>query len=312
MGIHVFYGEEDFLREYNSNKIISECNLSNLDMNFIKLNETSIGKLPDNCEQLPFFDSKKVIYVKNSGFFTSGKKISPSTVERVTDYLISLPEYVEVIFNEESVDKRLTPYKKLSKVAEFSEQKYRGEVDLANWICSGMKKCGAEIDIETAKYLGEVCGPSMSYLHSEIRKLAILGREGEKIDKNLIDEVCVKSIQGIIFDLTDALGAKDKAKSLRLLEELILKKEAEQFILIMLYKHFRNLFLLRCATDEGVASAEYLGINPYVYRKLLGQVKNYSMDSLRKILAKFTEFDYKSKRGEIDLRTGIEMVICCV
>ena len=312
MGIYVFYGEEDFLREYNSNKIIKECNLSNLDMNFIKLNEESIGKLPDNCEQLPFFDSKKVIYVKNSGFFTSSKKISSSTVERVTEELINLPEYVEVIFNEESIDKRLTPYKKLSKIAKFEEMKFRGEVDLANWICGGMKKCGAIIDLETAKYLGEVCGPSMSYLHSEIRKLAILAKEGEKIDRDLIDKVSVKSIQGIIFDLTDAIGVKDKAKSLRLLEELILKKEAEQFILIMLYKHFRNLYLLRVATDEGCASAEYLGINPYVYRKLLGQVKNYSEATLRGILAKFTELDYKSKRGAIDLRTGIEMVICCV
>ena len=42
------------------------------------------------------------------------------------------------------------------------------------------------------------------------------------------------------------------------------------------------------------------------------QVKGYSVEELRGILAKFTEFDYKSKRGEIDLRTGIETVICCV
>ena len=288
MGIYIFYGEEDFLREYNSDKIINECNLSNPDMNFIKLTEESIGKLPDNSEQLPFIDSKKVIYIKNSGFFTSNKKIGPSVIERVTEYLTKVPEYVEIIFNDESIDKRLSPYKKISKIYKVV------------------------IDIETAKYLAEVCGPSMSYLYSEIKKLAVLGKEGEVINKELIDKVSVKSIQGIIFDLTDAMGIKDKPKSLRLLEELILKKEAEQFILIMLYKHFRNLFLLRVATDEGCASAEYLGINPYVYRKLLGQVKNYSADTLRGFLAKFTEFDYKSKRGEIDLRTGIEMVICCM
>lgn len=312
MGIYVFYGEEDFLREYNSNKIIDECNLSNFDMNFVKLNDENIGRLPDNCEQLPFFDDKKVVYIKNSGFFTSGKKINSSIIERVVEYLLSLPEYVEVIFNEDSVDKRLTPYKKLSKVAKFEEIKYRGEVDLANWICSGMKKCGGSIDIENAKYLATVCGPSMSYLHSEIKKLAILNMEGEVISKGLIDMVSVKSIQGIIFDLTDALGTKNKSKALYLLDELILKKEAEQFILIMLYKHFRNLFLLRVATDEGIASAEYLGINPYVYKKLSGQIKYYSAYELRGILAKLTEFDYKSKRGEIDLRTGIETIICCV
>jgi len=312
MPIHVFYGEEDFLRDYNSNKIISDCNLSNSDMNLVKLTDANFNTIIDNCEQLPFFDNKKVIYIKNSGFFASSKKIPQSVVEKVIEYFEKLPDYLEVIFNEESIDKRLSVYKKLSKIAKFEEFKFRGEVDLSNWIVSGMKKCGGSIDIEDARYLAEVCGPSMSFLHSEIKKLAILSKEGEKVDRALIDAVCVKSVQGIIFDLTDALGGKDKAKALKLLEELILKKEAEQFILIMLYKHFRNLYLLRVATDEGCASAEYLGINPYVYRKLLSQVKKYTEEELRDILDKFTEFDYKSKKGEIDLRTGIETVICCL
>lgn len=312
MGIHVFYGEEDFLREHYSNKIISECNLSNPDMNFVKITEENIVKFIDNCEQLPFFDEKKVIYIKNSGFFTSTKKISSGIVESIVGYLEKLPDYLVVVFNEESVDKRLSQYKKLSKIGKFEELKYRGEVDLANWICTGMKKCGAQIDIETAKYLGLACGPSMSYLYTEIKKLAVLYKEGEKITKELIDKVSVKSEQGVIFDLTDALGSKDKNKALLLIDELIRKKESEQFILIMLYKHFRNLFLLRVATDEGVANAEYLGINPYVYRKLLIQVKNYSESKLREVLVYFTELDYKSKRGEIDLRTGIESVICCL
>lgn len=312
MSVYVFYGEEDFLREYNAGKIIKECNLSNPDMNFVKLSDENIEKIIDNCEQLPFFDDKKIVYVKGSGFFSGNKKISASTVEKVVKYLETAPDYVEIIFNEESVDKRLSPYKKLSKVAKFEEFKFRGEVDLANWICGGMKKCGGSIDIETAKYLAEACGPSMSYLYSEIKKLAILSKEGEVINRELIDDVAVKSVQGIIFDLTDAIGLKDKPRALLVLEELILKKEAEQFILIMLYKHFRNLFLIKVAMNEGCASADYLGINPYVYKKLLSQVKKYTEDEIREIMAKFTEFDYKSKRGEIDLRTGIESVICCL
>lgn len=309
MELYVFYGEEDFLREYNANKIINSCNLTNPSMNFVKLDDETISKLPDNCEQMPFCDEKKVILVKNSGLFTSGKKVSASVSDKVVEYLLNLPDYAVVVFNEESVDKRLTPYKKLSKVGNFEEEKYRGAVDLANWICSGMKKCGAEIDIEDAKYLAECSGPSMSYLHSEIKKLAVLNKEGEKITKQLIDDVCIKSMQGIIFDLTDAIGNKDKKKSLILINELILKKEAEQFILIMLYKHFRNLFLLRVATDEGRASADELGINPYVYRKLLGQVKNYEKAELRNILKKLVELDVKSKKGELDLRVGLEVLL---
>ena len=105
--------------------------------------------------------------------------------------------------------------------------------------------CGAESAL--AKYLADSCGPSMSYLHSEIKKLAVLYGEGEKITKELINNVCVKSMQGIIFDLTDAIGNKDRAKSLKMLEELILKKEAEQFINYL------------ASVDAAYKNADYIG-----------------------------------------------------
>ena len=50
-------------------------------------------------------------------------------------------------------------------------------------------------------------------------------------------------------------------------------------------------------------------INPYVYRKLLGQVKNYQKNELRNILRKLVELDVKSKKGEVDLRVGLEVLL---
>lgn len=309
MALYVFYGEEDFLRDYNSNKIINELHLANPTMNLIKLSAENMDKLVANCEQMPFMDEKKVIYVKDSGLFTAGKKVPAAVTESIVSYFENLPEYVVLIFNEESVDKRLNAFKKIPKSATVEEFKFRGEVDLANWIVGGMKKSGASIDIEVAKYLAESCGPSMSYLYSEIKKLAVLGKTGEKIDRKLIDAVCLKSLQGMIFDLTDKIGEKDKRTALRLVDELLLKKESEQFILLMLYRHFRNLFLLKIAEEEGTASAGYLGINPYVYRKLVTQVKKFSKEELREILRKFFELDGKSKKGDMDLRVGLEVIL---
>ena len=57
MALYVFYGEEDFLRDYNSNKIINELNLANPAMNLIKLSSENMDKLVANCEQMPFMDA---------------------------------------------------------------------------------------------------------------------------------------------------------------------------------------------------------------------------------------------------------------
>jgi len=310
MAIYLNYGEEEFLRQYNTDKLVENNSLANPEMNLIYLDDNSINKLIDNAEQLPFFDEKKVIVVKKSGIFTSSnKKISQTALDEILQYLEKLPEYVELIFNEEDVDKRLTAYKKISKIAKCTEYKYNSIVDLANWITRGMKSLGGEIDMKTAEYLAEVCGPSMKYLYTEVQKLAILSKEYEKITPKLIDKVCMKSEQGIIFDLTDGIGEKKHEKALQLINEFILQKQSEQYLLIMIYKHIRNLYTIKLGQAKGRVDAQELGINPYVLKKMTGQVNKFSLQELKNILINLIELDFKSKTGDMDVRIGLESTI---
>jgi len=310
MAIYLNYGEEEFLRQYNTDKLISANTLMNPSLNLVYLDDTSINKLIEHSEQIPFLDEKKVIVVKKSGIFASGnKKISQTVLDEILEYLEKLPDYVELIFNEEEVDKRLTTYKKISKIAKCTEYKYNSIVDLANWIVRGMKSLGGEIDIKVAEYLAEVCGPSMKYLYTEVQKLAILSKEYEKITPRLIDKVCMKSEQGIIFDLTDSIGEKNQEKALKLINEFILQKQSEQYLLIMIYKHIRNLYFVKLAQAKGRADAQELGINPYVLKKILVQVNKFSTEELKKILISLIELDSKSKLGEMDARIGLESII---
>lgn len=310
MAIYLNYGEEDFLIQYNTDKLVSNNALINPELNLVYLDDTSIGKLVEHAEQIPFLDKKKVIVVKKSGIFASGnKKISQTVLDEILQYLEKLPDYVELIFNEEDIDKRLTVYKKISKIAKCTEYKYNSIVDLANWIVRGMKSLGGEIDIKTAEYLAEVCGPSMKYLYTEVQKLAVLSKEYEKITPKLIDKVCMKSEQGIIFDLTDSIGEKKHEKALQLINEFILQKQSEQYLLIMIYKHIRSLYMLKLAQNKGKATAQELGINPYVLKKITAQVNKFSLQELKNILITLIELDFKNKTGDMDTRIGLESVI---
>jgi DNA polymerase-3 subunit delta len=133
MEIYLNYGEEIFLVEYNTKRKIEEYNLSNPSMNLIYLNDDNIDKLIQNCEQLPFFDEKKVIVAKNTGMFSSGnKKISSDVIEKTLEYIEKLPDYIVLIFSEDSVDKRLTAYKRISKIAKCTEYKYNNIVEIEN------------------------------------------------------------------------------------------------------------------------------------------------------------------------------------
>ncbi|MBQ7668255.1 MAG: DNA polymerase III subunit delta [Clostridia bacterium] len=307
--IYLNYGEEEFLRDYNTKKQVESIELKNPGMNLVYLNEETIGRLPEYAEQMPFFDEKKIIVVKKSGLFASGsKKLNASLVEDTLEYLAKIPDFVELIFNEEDVDKRLTAYKQVSKIAKCTEYKYNSITDLANWIVRGMKKEGGEIDLKVAEYLAESCGPSMTYLYTEVKKLAVLAKTGVEITNKTIDDVCMKSEQGIIFDLTDSIGNKNSVKAVTLINDLVLQKQAEQYLLIMIYKHIRNLYMMKLAGVHG-APVEELGINPYVLRKLNTQVNKFSQEELKNLLKKLIELDKKSKSGDIDARIGLETIV---
>jgi DNA polymerase-3 subunit delta len=86
MELYLNYGEEDFLRNYNTEKIVKDNELKNPSINLVRINESNINTLIENCEQMPFFDDKKIIIVKNSGLFASGsKKINEDQVNRVIE-----------------------------------------------------------------------------------------------------------------------------------------------------------------------------------------------------------------------------------
>lgn len=313
MPIYLNYGEEVFLVEYNTRKKIDEYNLANPSMNLIYLNDDSIDRLVQNCEQLPFFDENKVIVAKNTGIFTGGnKKISADKVEEILEYIQKLPDYVILIFSEESVDKRLTAYKKIAKIASCTEYKYNNIVDLSNWITKGIKTLGGKIEFEVAQYLAESCGPSMTYLYTEIQKLATLNKEGREINKSLINSVCMKSEQGIIFDLTDAIGNRDAKKALTLINDFVLQKQPEQYLIVMIYKHVRNLYAIKVAQREGRASAENLGMNPYVYKKAIPQANKFTEKELKNVLDKIIELDEKSKTGEMNIRVGMDTIVALI
>jgi len=313
MEIYLNYGEENFLVEYNTKKKVDEYNLSNPSMNLIYLTDDNIDKLIQNCEQLPFFDEKKIIVAKNSGIFSSGsKKISADVIEKTLEYVEKLPDYVVLIFSEESVDKRLTAYKKISKIAKCTEYKYNNMVDLANWIVRGIKTLGGKIEFDVAQALAEACGPSMTYLYTEIQKLATLSKEGREINKSLINSVCMKSEQGIIFDLTDAIGNRDAKKALALINDFVLQKQPEQYLIVMIYKHIRNIYAIKVAQREGRAGAEVLGMNPYVYKKAIPQANKFTEQELRKLLDKIIELDEKSKIGEMNIRVGMDTIVALI
>ena len=106
---------------------------------------------------------------------------------------------------------------------------------------------------DAAAHLVERSGHDITHLINEMEKCALRAGPGEPITIAIIDEMTKRAPQETIFNLTDALGARQTAHALGLLRELVESGEAPELILVMLVRHFRQLLQARAVLDAGLS-----------------------------------------------------------
>ena len=82
-------------------------------------------------------------------------------------------------------------------------------------------------------------------------------------------------------------------------------------ILIMLYRHFKKLYVVQLCNGENIAQNLKLKPNQiFLTRKYSMQAKYFKESELRTILDEFIKLDENSKNGNIDLDIGLDAVLC--
>ena len=125
--------------------------------------------------------------------------------------------------------------------------------------------------------------------------------------------MAIKQIEIKIFDLTDNLGKKSTKNALEILNELVYNKEPVQKILILLYNHFKKLYLVKLSEkyNRDVANTLELKANQiFLIPKYKMQANSFKEEELIKILKELIELDNKTKRGLLDLNIGLEAILC--
>ena len=148
---------------------------------------------------------------------------------------------------------------------------------------------------------------------NEIRKLIEYAGTGGQISKQEIDQLAIKKLESVIFDLTDSLGKREIAKALEVLNHLIYAKEPLQKILITLYNHFKKLYLLKLCLKEQKDIITNLKLKPnqtFLIHKYKTQAQYFSEKELREILQNLIDLDDQYKNGILDLQVGLESILC--
>lgn len=316
--MYLLYGEEKYLIERIVKKIKKSFGELLLGINYVMLDETSIDNLIQNIEMPAFGYDKKLIIVKNSGLFKKDgrRKTLTPLQERIIEYIKNNYEIIEdsniIIFIEENVDKNQV-YEIIEKKALICNIEFLKPIQLVAKLKKICLMYKVNVDDSTLNYLIEVAGIDLQNLMNEIRKLIEYAGEGNTITKSAVNELAIKQIESVIFDLTDNLGNKKIEKALEVLDNLVYQKEPLQRILITLYTHFKRLYLCALAVKNNVDVISALNLKPnqsFLVNKYKKQTSYFNIDQLRDLLDELINLDYNSKIGNIDIDIGLRSILC--
>lgn len=285
-------------------------------INYIVLDKDSIDNLENEIMTYPFGFDKKLIIVKlekkeKADKVAENEEKTDWLSKELEETLTDLKDVIVVFYGD--FQKRSRIYKLVEKCGECINCEKKKEYELLSWCLKKFKENGITISNTDINYLISLCGTDKLTLNNEIEKLVNYAYESKSIVKEDIDLLCIRTSDVIIFDLTDSLGNKNFKKALNYLNDLIENKEPIQKIVIMIAKHFKSLLVAKVAMMQNKNVMDELATkSAYASSKYQNQAKSFSLLELKNMIYMLAKLDIDSKTGLIDLKIGLEKVICSI
>ncbi len=330
------YGENNFKAKQKINelkqKFFQEVDPNEHSFNVLDGISADLNEIGQTINTGSLFTKKRLTLIEN---VFSNKK--PSFLEEFLDYLkknnLDKSDDILIIYEPKiksqkgkivkaSSDRDAALNIKEKKLFEFlSEQKFVQEFksfsnsELVAWIKSEVEKRGSSIKPSAISELINHSNNDLWQINNEIEKLVNYKKVGNiqtEIENIDIEKICVKAVDDNIFALTDALGNKNKALALKILEDQYHLDAADEYLLAMLLRQFKIILQLKVVVENGENPSKVgpsLGLHPYVAQKSAAQTNYFSLPQLKEIVSDLTHLDYLNKTGQTDFKTGLNLLI---
>ena len=308
--LFLLYGQEQYLLEKNTEKIIQTyLQQEEMDLNLEVLESLpkDIFELLNKCETLPFMAEYRVVVLKNTVFFLSKDK---AALELLTEKIAKLPESTVLIIWEAMVDKRKKLFKLFQDRGCAAEQNYLNEEQLIQFLGKWFYRYRLRIKASAVKLLLQRAGMELSSLLNECEKLAALAEE--VVTDEMVTAIVPERLESKVFQLTDALGRKDRQAAMENYQVMLQNRESVTGILFMIGRQIRQISQTKILLEKRTPAAEIaklLGVQPFVLNKLTAQAKLFRMEELSRLLRELVQLEWNYKSGRADLETGIALLI---
>ncbi|MBD3306429.1 DNA polymerase III subunit delta [candidate division KSB3 bacterium] len=309
--VYLFQGPETFL--------IEEC-LDRLkqtlippeaeDFNSDKFSANDLGELTDVLDQaqtVPFLSQWRLVILTDVQLF------SAKVQQQMLPYLSDPNPSTCLVMTAPKLDNR-TKFAQAIKAAGDIVQFWKlFERDLPQWISARAKHYGYKMSLPTAQQLAACVGNDLRQLENELKKV-IAYSQSREIPTEAVQQVVGDIRERDIFELVDAVSARNAAEALRVLNQLLIEGEPPLRILAMVIRQFRLLWKVKAhLVEQKSLSARQLagkiGVPFRSAENLQNQVSRFSQVQLKQGLKHLYAVDVALKSTTTSPKILLEHVL---
>lgn len=193
------------------------------------------------------------------------------------------------------------------------------EADAMRWLVAEAEKRGSALEVDAARELADALGADMMLMASELEKLLLFTRERRRITLGDVETMVLGAKQRSLYELTDAISAKDRPRALALLQGLLNASDGgeESAIghLYMLARTFRQMLVIlekNVRDSRAIWQALWQGFRmpPFAAEDLIRQARRYkSRRDLTRALRLIARADLELRSSPPDKRLVLERLV---
>lgn len=296
--VYILFGEEKYLQDDLIDRIIKMSinpAMKDFNLDVFYASEADVEKIINAARSFPMMDERRVIIVKDIHEF------KPTELKHLTNYFqnTSSSSCMVLTTNQKKTSGRLTGQASAQIAAIDCRAFYDNEIP--GWIENYLKTKNLEIESQAIYLMQAQTGNSLLNLVNELEKILINIHPRTKITVADIQSVTSVSKQFNVFELCNAVGDKNFARTLAILNKLLQQGDSATGIIIQLTRHFVHLMKISEGYRQGKRSVnEFMkitGLTYYFVNDMMRQAKNFSIEQLRNSFEFLAEADLHLKTG---------------
>ena len=157
------------------------------------------------------------------------------------------------------------------------------ESDGIRWVVEHAAKEAVKVDADAARELVDALGADMTLIANELEKLILFVGQKKRITIGDVETMVLAAKQRSLYELTDAISAKDRVRALGVLDALLSSEEGDEAAIghiYMLARTFRQMLVIlekNVRDSRAIWQALWQGfrVPPFAAEDIIRQARRY-------------------------------------